>query len=124
MEPDLSLLQRKRSNLVPILLVVTLCVLGIAALVVSPPRKPRKLPPAPPAQPAAARAPLLVTLVPPPADSPQGWCCVDKKLTPLSKAACDAGRGAFFAVEKEAGQRCPTAATARSGSPRGRGTGI
>jgi hypothetical protein len=117
MEPDLSLLERKRSNLVPILLVVTLCVLGIVALVVSPPRKPRKLPPAPPAQPAAARAPLYVTVVP---VDDEGWCCTAGQLSAATRARCTAAIGTFFADQAEGKKSCPTA---RSGSPRGRGTG-
>src|SRR4029077_7724661 len=117
MEPDLSLLEHKRSNLVPILLVVTLCVLGIAALVLSPPTKPRKLPPAPPAPPAAARAPLYVTVVPATDD---GWCCAAGQLSAATRAHCTAASGTFFADEAEGRKGCPTA---KSGSPRGRGTG-
>src|SRR4029077_15465741 len=138
MEPDLSLLEHKRSNLVPILLVVTLCVLGIAALVLSPPTKPRKLPPAPPgppapapppppkprklppappAPPAAARAPLYVTVVPATDD---GWCCSAGQLSAATRAHCTAASGTFFADEAEGRKGCPTA---KSGSPRGRGTG-
>jgi hypothetical protein len=117
MEPDLSLLEPKRSNLVPILLVVTLCVLGIAALVLSPPTKPRKLPPAPPAPPAAARTPLYVTVVPATDD---GWCCTAGQLSAATRARCTAAAGTFFASEAEGRKGCPTT---KSGSPRGRGTG-
>jgi hypothetical protein len=107
MEPDLSLIEHKRSNLVPILLVVTLCVLGIAALVFSPPTKPRK--PAPPdRRPAAAPA------------TDDGWCCSAGQLSAATRARCTAANGTFFADEAEGRKGCPTA---RSGSPRGRGTG-
>ncbi len=116
MEPDLSLLEHKRSNLVPILLVVTLCGLGIAALVFSPPTKPRK--PAPPDPvPAAARAPLYVTVVPATDD---GWCCTAGQLAAATRARCTAAGATFFADEAEGRKGCPTAT---SGSPRGRGTG-
>jgi hypothetical protein len=106
MEPDLSLLEHKRSNLVPILLVATLIVLGIVALVVSPPRKPRKLPPEPPRPPAAARAPLMVSLLPSDPGTAQGWCCAGSKVAAGSRASCDAGKGVFFTAEKEARERC------------------
>jgi hypothetical protein len=120
MEPDLSLLEHKRSYLVPVLLVVTLCVLSIAALVLSPPRKPRKLPPEPPAPPAA-RGPLYVTVVPP---ADEGWCCLGGQLAAATRTGCATAKGAFFSDEGEGKKSCPaTASTARSGSPRGRGTG-
>jgi hypothetical protein len=113
MEPDLSLLEHKRSNLVPILLVVTLCVLGIAALVFSPPTKPRK--PAPPDRiPATARPPLYVTVVPATDD---GWCCTAGQLSAATRARCTAASGTFFADEAEGRKGCPRA---KSGSPRGR----
>ena len=120
MEPDLSLLEHKRSYLVPVLLVVALCVLSIVALVVSPPRKPRKLPPEPPARPAAARGPLYVTVVPP---TDEGWCCLGGQLAAATRTGCATAKGAFFTDEAAGTKACPAAATAKSGSPRGRGTG-
>jgi hypothetical protein len=119
-EPDLSLLEHRPSYLVPILLVVTLCVLSILALVLSPPRKPRKLPrEAPP--PKVAAPPLYVTVVPVTED---GWCCKGGQLSAATRARCTTAQGAFFSDETEGKKGCPaTAATAKSGSPRGRGTG-
>jgi hypothetical protein len=115
-EPDLSLLEHKRSYLVPVLLVVTLCVLSILALVLSPPRKPRKLPrEAPP--PKVAVPPLYVTVVPATED---GWCCKGGQLSAATRARCTTAQGAFFSDEIEGKKGC---ATTKSGSPRGRGTG-
>jgi hypothetical protein len=119
-EPDLSLLER-RVNLVPILLIVGLVVFGVAALVLSPPTKPRKQAPPDPRPPASARAPLLVSLLPADPGAAQGWCCAGGKVAAGVRAACETGQGVFFAVEKEARERC---ATATSGSPRGPGKGI
>jgi hypothetical protein len=105
-EPDFSLLEPKRGYLVPILLVATLIVLGIAALVLSPPRKPRKLPPEPPPPPAAARGPLMVSLLPADPGAAPGWCCAGGKVAAGARADCDAGRGVFFTAEKAARERC------------------
>lgn len=124
--PDIDeLFKPKRFRILPVLVILGLCALGVWLMNAGPSKPiPRKLPPfkiiPPKNAPAAPKAapPFTVTLMP-----PQGWCCsAGGKLSETNRTTCEGDKGVYFATEDEARKGCK--ATATSGSPRGPGKGI